>query len=468
MATLKRGWVSCNALAPTFSRRAILPIFIFQVDVPAGQGQSARRSLQYFFKVSNLLSANQNDFYRFFFFNQVLQIIKQMANRLHQLLAATAAGWLCLLTAAASGAEDNQPPADGSAPVAAAQPAAASQAGKNAVAPRKERVRRAKKKGASKRSAFVLLSQRLLYEPFACSHCASAVFFDPTASEALLFAAQEVSWASARLEGSTGLAGDDASGWDALRRIHIDIQPLDYNFGAFNPFAGDLFAPLIAGPLLTAADAVSFAQLAALGMDPFAADAGYAELEATGFYSPTSSASASPFAYRYRMDKKTSVNAGVAWIQDLADTQGLSPVEEAIGYGAVSSETIAAVNFTLGASYRAFTLTGGYIRAVEPRLGPADLDLAGNEAEPTAWNSELAYSTELLRKETTLAVGYQKSSESLQLYLPEERYRTKASMEMFDSATLTLEYYLDKEYSTKDGGVEDEGYGITTKIGFLF
>ena len=119
-------------------------------------------------------------------------------------------------------------------------------------------------------------------------------------------------------------------------------------------------------------------------------------------------------------------------------------------------------------SCSSFTLTGGYIRAVEPRLGPADLDLAGNEAEPTAWNSELAYSTELLRKETTLAVGYQKSSESLQLYLPEERYRTKASMEMFDSATLTLEYYLDKEYSTKDGGVEDEGYGITTKIGFLF
>jgi hypothetical protein len=41
-------------------------------------------------------------------------------------------------------------------------------------------------------------------------------------------------------------------------------------------------------------------------------------------------------------------------------------------------------------------------------------------------------------------------------------------MVLFDSTVFTLEYYLDKEYSTRNGITEDEGYGITTKIGFQF
>ena len=84
-----------------------------------------------------------------------------------------------------------------------------------------------------------------------------------------------------------------------------------------------------------------------------------------------------------------------------------------------------------------------------------------------AWNSELAYSTELLRRETTLAVGYQRSSDALQYYhLPEERYSTKASMNLSNSTTFSLEYYQDKEDAAKNG--EESGYGITTRIGYDF
>ena len=97
---------------------------------------------------------------------------------------------------------------------------------------------------------------------------------------------------------------------------------------------------------------------------------------------------------------------------------------------------------------------------------PTELALEGKENDPIAWNSEIAYSTELLRRETTLAVGYQKSSDALQYYLPEERYRTRASMAFSDSTTFSLEYYQDKEYAAKNG--EESGYGITTRIGFDF
>jgi hypothetical protein len=172
----------------------------------------------------------------------------------------------------------------------------------------------------------------------------------------------------------------------------------------------------------------------------------------------------SPFAYKYAMDKKSSVNAGVTWINDLGDTKGLSKAQKEPNEEG-SSDKKSGVNLHLGASYKAFTFTGGYIRALDNRTS-AELALEGKESDPIAWNSEIAYSTELLRRATTLAVGYQKSSDALQYYLPEERYKTKASMVLSDSTTFSLEFYQDKNFSALNG--EDGGYGITTKIGFGF
>jgi hypothetical protein len=369
-----------------------------------------------------------------------------MTIRLHSFFAAMAAGLLSLSAPEAVGAEQTP-----SAQVVVAPPTPAKGAS------RKARMRRAKKKDVATSRSFVLLSRRILDNALAGDNGSVAGAYDYALLETDSLPFQESSWTSDPFAA--------VADRDGLPSIRIAIQPLDFNLGAFHPFVGNLFAPLIVSPLLTTADTASLAQLAALNMDSFAADG---KSEATELYAPSAGGSASPFAYRYRMDKKTTVNAGVAWIKDLSDTQGLAPIEEATGYGAVSSEALSAVNFTLGASYRAFTLTGGYIRAVDPKIGPADLDLIGNQTEPVSWNSELAYSTELLRKETTLAVGYQRSSESLQLYLPEERWRTRAMVALFDSAILTLEYYQDREYSNKDGVLEEEGYGVTTKIGFSF
>ena len=56
----------------------------------------------------------------------------------------------------------------------------------------------------------------------------------------------------------------------------------------------------------------------------------------------------------------------------------------------------------------------------------------------------------------------------MKLYLPEQRYVTKASMVIFDGTIFSLEYYRDRDYSVKNGGVNGDGYGIATKIGFEF
>jgi|GEM_PF-1093961 len=179
----------------------------------------------------------------------------------------------------------------------------------------------------------------------------------------------------------------------------------------------------------------------------------------------TAKSSKSPFSYSYKKDNM-SLNTGISWINDLADFRGLSQTFQKAGFDS-TADKVSGVNLNLGASYRAFSLTGGYIRALE-RYAPTQQSFTGNETEPGAWSSELAYATELLSKETVLAVGYQKSSDSLKLYLPEQRYVTRASVAIFDGTTLSLEYYRDKDYSVENGGVNGDSYGFITKIGVEF
>ncbi len=173
--------------------------------------------------------------------------------------------------------------------------------------------------------------------------------------------------------------------------------------------------------------------------------------------------SGAPFAYRYQKDK-LSVGAGFSWLNDIGDPYATPKAFEEAGSPA-TADRASGLNVNLGASYRALSLTGGYIRALD-RFAPAHLSPDEGASEPMAWNSQLAYTTELLHKETVLAVGYQRSSEALQLYLPEQRYSTKASMSFFDGAKLSLEYYLDKENDGQDNGNDAQGYGFTTRIGF--
>ncbi|MCL1981267.1 MAG: hypothetical protein FWG62_09375 [Proteobacteria bacterium] len=238
----------------------------------------------------------------------------------------------------------------------------------------------------------------------------------------------------------------------------IAIQRLDVADGPFTPLFGSPFRPLINIWLLPES------MVAAIDPGP--------EFEIETFPPSRSGLNASgrgsgsdPLAYRYVVDKKTSVNAKVGWIQNLSNSTGMRPdLEEPSGDG-LSPNKLPGVTLSLGASYRAVTLSGGYIRGLDNR-GSADLAATGEESDPVAWNSELAYATKLMDRETILAIGYQHSSEGLHAYLPEKRYRTKASMAISDSAMLSLEYYLDRDEAIKND--EEDGYGIITKIGFGF
>ncbi|MDR2550976.1 MAG: hypothetical protein LBD10_12335 [Desulfobulbus sp.] len=309
----------------------------------------------------------------------------------------------------------------------------------------------------------MIVDNRYLFRSFADL---GLMAFDPNITDRILLT-PETRWAFGRLAFSLPRGASTSAPRSAANR-EIAIQPLDVDAGPFTPFFGNPFRPLPGIWLIP-----RNLSLSAIDMEPdFEADSFQPSrskahaANGSGLHASGNGTDSAPLAYRYAMDKKTSVNAKVEWIQNLGDTTGMKPdVEEPRDDGS-STNKLPGVNLNLGASYKSFTLTGGYIRALDNRTS-ADLAAAGEESNPVAWSSELAYSTELMHRETTLAFGYLRASDGLHAYLPEERYRTRASMAISDSAILSLEYYLDREDVPNNNG-DTDGYGITTKIGFGF
>ena len=287
--------------------------------------------------------------------------------------------------------------------------------------------------------------------------------FDPDILDRILVT-RETRWAFGRID--TGNSLNRLSTEAVPSRRTIGIRPLHADLHAFNPFFGNFFRPKLRGRFIpTAEDLAPFSGITGIDQAPFFVTGlpnQGTEDSGTGFTVGTPHA---PLAYSYAMDKTTSVKAGIAWIHDLSDTTGMSRALEDPGANDSGGNRLSGVNLNVGARYKAVTLTGGYIRPLDSPSA-AELALEGSESDPMAWNSELAYSTELLRREATLAVGYQRSSDALQYYLPEERYSTRASMNLSTSTTFSLEYYQEKEDAAKKH--EESGYGITTRIGYDF
>jgi len=389
-----------------------------------------------------------------------------MDNRLYRTLALIAAGWFSLLVvmhspAGAASAEMGQP----SAVVHFAQLPKDRRETPPKTHLKKKTVTRITQKERQPDSDFVVLSRLIIGNALPAAPPANAATsgFTPE-NVAFILGAETTRWA----------VGFDSAYPAEIAGQNLAILKTDRTLGKLAPQSlrsslarrsrGNSFETKSPNPLLSTSDSDGMLkEISGFKSDDLlemhAGCKGSQGLEAGAI----SRRSGSPFVYRYQKDN-VSVNAGFSWLNDVSDPYvGPQTFEEA-GLSATVNR-VSGLNVNLGASYRALSLTGGYIRALD-RFAPAHLSLDEGASEPTAWNSELAYTTELLRKETVLAVGYQRSSEALQLYLPEQRYSTKASMSIFDGAKLSLEYYLDKEAVGQGDGADAQGYGFTTRIGF--
>lgn len=171
-------------------------------------------------------------------------------------------------------------------------------------------------------------------------------------------------------------------------------------------------------------------------------------------------------AYSYEQDDK-GFNAGIAWVNNIADSSTITDYLEDKGVFSISDQ-VSGLNLNLGGQYQAFSAIAEYTAALDSFTSD-EVEFGTVEgAEPKALNTELAYTTAIMDKETVFAIGYQKTWEAYALDLPEQRYITTASMNIFNGTTVMLEYYIDEFYDEDPDATEDSGYGFTTRLKYEF
>lgn len=168
----------------------------------------------------------------------------------------------------------------------------------------------------------------------------------------------------------------------------------------------------------------------------------------------------------YSMSNDTmSVEVGLDWLSNIADSGGLSD------YISTTSTTIEDQVSGLSAhgsmEFQNYTFICEYLAALDD-FGLGEVDFNGDGAKPVSYNVEAAYSTDMLNRPVTLAVGYQGTDEAVDLGLPESRYITTAKMEVWPSTILALEYFHDKDYSESDGGTGNNGDSVTMQLALEF
>ncbi len=156
-------------------------------------------------------------------------------------------------------------------------------------------------------------------------------------------------------------------------------------------------------------------------------------------------------------DGALAFNAGVAWVSDLTESDGL---QELVSDGAGAVEDyVPAVNFWAGLRWRRFSLVAEYLGALD-HFEPNELSLDGGgtllaeAAEPKAWNLEAALA---VSEKLTFAAKYERARDAFS-WQHERRWGGCASYTLCEteqtSATLSLEY-LHGRFDDVDDSSED-------------
>jgi hypothetical protein len=173
-----------------------------------------------------------------------------------------------------------------------------------------------------------------------------------------------------------------------------------------------------------------------------------------------------------------SLNAGLCWVNNMADADSISDVYDEMGLETIH-DPINGFGLHLLTGYGPISFIGEYIEALdqfyEGAFNPETGEMEGGEilymghgAEPKAWNTELAWSTELFGKSTVFAVSYQGSEESVELSLPSSRYMGIGSMVVLPGTTISIEYFHDRDYDLDEGGTGESADIVTTQLAYEF
>ncbi len=161
-----------------------------------------------------------------------------------------------------------------------------------------------------------------------------------------------------------------------------------------------------------------------------------------------------------------SLDVGVSWVNNIANSGGISDYLEDAGLNTISSN-VEGLGVHLILEFGVVSFIGEYITALDT-FAVEEIPFRHQGAEPKAWNVEVAFTTELLGREAIFAAGVQGTRDSLELGLPSTRYIGSASMVLLPGTAITFEYYHDEDYGTYDGGTDENANAFTAQLAYEF
>ena len=167
--------------------------------------------------------------------------------------------------------------------------------------------------------------------------------------------------------------------------------------------------------------------------------------------------------YGYESDTLT-LDTGISWINNIADSGCISGYFEENELDSIRGQ-VGGLSVHAIAGFGPVTVIAEWTQALDEF---AEIDFADGQAEPKAWNVEIAYGIDLGGYLSTFAVGMQGTSESVEFGLPETRFIVAASIEIFPATTLSCEYFYDNDYSVNDGGTDESANTLTTQLAYEF
>lgn len=158
--------------------------------------------------------------------------------------------------------------------------------------------------------------------------------------------------------------------------------------------------------------------------------------------------------------EERSIDAGLSWMANMGGTDGIRDTlrdpggfnEPGVGPFALGGgrmrHDVPGIALHLVAKQGPITFIGEYMTATKGFDFDNELAFGNHGAKPAVLHLEGGYTWDagLLGKETTVAAGYQKTWEALDLGLPEERFSLGLGVNVYKHTTLKLEWARDWAY----------------------
>jgi hypothetical protein len=161
------------------------------------------------------------------------------------------------------------------------------------------------------------------------------------------------------------------------------------------------------------------------------------------------------------------LDIGVGYINNITDADTMTDALDGFTAGGkdFTEDYVSGFASHLIINMGPFQLIGEYVGAVEEYTAG---EMGTKSVRPESWNIEAAFTQELLGKETTFALAYQGTHDSLAIELPENRYMGAIGINILENTALKIEYMHDVDYGKHEGGTDQRNDTVSAQVAITF